>query len=206
MSLQDYVTAIEASLERLAEMNIRPRTIVGHSQGGLLVQMLQQRKIDQGTNIRQAFGIRKAILLAPVPAAPVPWELVTSGTHLVILGAFLTNDPTLGQVVFIPGAAWPAVFFSNLSAVPASGTPPVAVLNTFAFPEPLLSSLELTGTAPIPSRPVVQAGIFASNSASHGNGTVLYVAGFEQDTLVRDFEAGNVYDHLTERLLEIVSR
>lgn len=198
LSLQDYVTSIAAALDRLREMGHSPRTIVGHSQGSVLVAMLQQRMLDQGTTIREMFGIVNAVLLTPTPPAGLPWLLVDSGAHLTIIGAFLLpNDPVLGDVVFIPGAAWPAIFFSNFAGQVAPGTPPVAVLDTFAFPEPLLSTLELTGTAPVPSRPQVEVGAFQDlGLATRVHGTVLSVIGFEQDILVRASEAAAVYDHL----------
>lgn len=72
------MTALLATLDGLRGEGIRVRTLIGHSQGGLLIQMAQQRLIDEGSDLRQRFRIRKAILLASVGSAEIPWFFVES--------------------------------------------------------------------------------------------------------------------------------
>src|SRR5918996_3020962 len=46
LSLSDYVSVVLATLERLPSYGLHPRTLLAHSQGGLVVQMAQQRLKD----------------------------------------------------------------------------------------------------------------------------------------------------------------
>lgn len=198
LSLEDDVSAIIAALERLPSVGLRPQSIVGHSQGGLLVQMLQQRLIDQGTNLHRAFDISRATLLAPTPPAALPWNLVDSGEATALLQNFLVADPALGNIFLFPGAVFPGLFFTNFSGEVAPGTPDIATLNSYAAPEPLISSLELTGLPPIPQRPQIEPNIFMEQgmrTALHG--TALRVISFSNDGLVLSNEARQIYMYLT---------
>lgn len=116
--LDDYVTALIITLERLpADFNIRPRTVMAHSQGGLLLQMVQQRLIDQGTNLRRAFKIRKAVLISSVAPVGIPFVLAESGLAAQILGPFMVvDDPLLGSHFFISPEAWRLLFFTSFAA------------------------------------------------------------------------------------------
>ncbi|MDQ1351584.1 MAG: hydrolase protein, partial [Acidobacteriota bacterium] len=90
-------------------------------------------------------------------------------------------------------AAWPYIFFSNLSGIPASGapTPQEVDENGYNCPEPLYVALNLTGTQPF-ERPVVDADIFKIK-----NGTLLRVATYDQDILIRPEENQALYIYLT---------
>ncbi len=67
LTLDDYVIAILTSLKRLdKDLHIKPQAIMGHSQGGLIVQMMQQALKKEGTNLKEKFGIKNVVLLAPV--------------------------------------------------------------------------------------------------------------------------------------------
>ncbi len=191
LSLQDYVTAIQSALEALPARGLRPRSLIGHSQGALLIQMLQQRLVDAGTSLRRSFGVVKTHLLAPTSPEGVPWQFVDTGAHLQLLEQFLDEDQ---GIVVIPEIAWPFIFFANLSGIPSPDTPD---LTGYASPEPLLSSLELTGTEPIPARPDVNEGVFADRGLfTLFHGTFVSVTAFEQDLLVAPRDAAAVYDHL----------
>ncbi len=193
LTLDDHVTAILATLDALRLQGVRPRTLVGHSQGGLLIQMAQQRLRDAGTHLRRQFGIRDAILLASAGPVQIPWPFVDNGTADVIISQFLTNDPTLGQVIDIPDAAFPGIFFTNLLGDLASGAPTPAQVASRGYnaPAPLFATLQLVGEAPF-SRPSVDARIFARQ-----RGTRLFMATYEQDILFRPNESAQLYRHLT---------
>lgn len=190
--LQDYTTALIETLERLPAAGFKFDTLIGHSQGAMLVQLAQQRLVASGGSLGD-YGISEAVLLAPVPPDAVDWYFVTSGNHLTLLGDFCQPpDPMPCEIVDIPGAAWPFLFFTNFLGDVSPATPDVVpTLNAWASPEPLVSSLELTGEPPFDSRPVIDEGIFA------GDDVALTVVGFEQDVLVLAGEAVATYVHLT---------
>ena len=61
--LDDYVTAILAALDRLPAHGICPQEIIGFSQGGMLVQMVQEHLLDSGSSLFEEYGIFRAVLL-----------------------------------------------------------------------------------------------------------------------------------------------
>jgi triacylglycerol esterase/lipase EstA (alpha/beta hydrolase family) len=63
--LDDYVTALLAVLESLFESGLAPVTLVGHSQGGLLIQMAQQVLVSRGSSLWQAAGISRSPAAGP---------------------------------------------------------------------------------------------------------------------------------------------
>ncbi len=193
LTLDDQVTAILATLDALRNRGVHPRTLIGHSQGGLLIQMAQQELIDSGTNLRRRYRIRKAILLASALPANISWDFLNSGAAPAVIAQFLTDDPTLGQVIDIPDAAFPGVFFSDLNGNLASGAPTPAQVNSRGYnaPAPLFATLQLIGEAPF-ARPSIDRGIFAPR-----RGTRLFMATYEQDVLFRPNESAQLYRRLT---------
>lgn len=193
LMLEDYVTALLAVLDQFAGSRAAPGVLIGHSQGGIVIQMAQQRLVDSGSSLRAA-GIHEAQLLAPALPAGLPWSLLDSGAAGQLLSAFLVpSDPVLGPHASVPAAAWPAVFFSNLSGQVAPGAPTPGDVITLEYnaPAPLYASLQLVGAPPF-SRPSIAAGIFSGRY-----GTRLGVVAFEQDQLIRPEETGALMAHLT---------
>ncbi|HVE68292.1 MAG TPA: alpha/beta fold hydrolase [Solirubrobacteraceae bacterium] len=187
LALEHYVAALLGALERLPAYGIEPRLLVGHSQGGLVIQMAQNALVAAGTGLRERFGIREVALLAPVPAQPVDWAF--AGAAVGLLQAFGTFTPELGVHIRIPDGVWPGLFFVSPAGQPAAGIPSLhqVVARGYNAPEPLTSSFQL-----VTQRPAVAAGIFA---VAHG--TRLRIVGFEQDVLVRPAELAQLFDHLT---------
>ena len=193
LDLFDYVTAIEEVLGRLRDRGIRPRTILGHSMGGTLVQMLQQRLVDAGTSLRKRFGIRDAILVASDLPAEVPWALGDGGDLSGLIEAFAVDEPGLGLLFEIPVALWPAFYFtdSDNNVVPGALTPEEIEAGGFnALGEPLRAIHQLNGTGPFTSRPSADAGLFAK-------GTRLRAIAYEEDIYVQLAESEVLYQHLT---------
>ncbi len=191
--LDDHVSAILGTLDALRDQGLRTRKIVAHSQGGLLIQMAQQRLIDQGSDLRNRFQIRGVVLLASVGSAEIPWLFVDSGAGGQVIAQFLTIDPVLGAVISIPDAVFPGLFFTDLMGVPAAGTPTPEEVATLGYnaPEPLLATLNLVGAEPF-ARPSIAARIFGRRHR-----TRLAVATFDQDILIRPEENALLYQHLT---------
>jgi pimeloyl-ACP methyl ester carboxylesterase len=194
LTLDDYATALLAVLGSFAGSSAAPSILIGHSQGGIVIQMAQQRLIADGSSLRLA-GIREVQLLAPAPPAGLPWSFVDSGAATQLLGALLVlNDPVLGPHASVPPALWPALFFSNLSGQVAPGAPAPAevVANGYSAPAPLFASLQLVGAPPF-ARPSISAGIFAGR-----HGTRLAVVTFGQDQLIRPEEGQALMQLLTD--------
>lgn len=193
LDLFDYVTAIEEVLARLRDRGVRPRTILGHSMGGTLVQMLQQRLVDEGTSLRKRFGIRDAVLVASDLPAEVPWALGDGGDLSDLIAAFAVDEPGLGLLFEIPVALWPAFYFtdSDNNVVPGALTPAQIEAGGFnALGEPLRAINQLNGTGPFTARPSADAGLFAK-------GTRLRAIAYEEDIYVQLAESEVLYQHLT---------
>lgn len=191
--LADYVTALEGALDGLEAAGVHVGTIAAHSQGGLLAQMLQQRLLDTGTSLLLRYGIHRAMLLAPVPPAGVPWNFVDSGFAAALLSQLIVFDPALGLVVKIPDELFPILFFTDLGGNLVAGAPTPAEVAAEGLngPEPLLSALNLVGAPPF-AREVIDPGIFAA-----ALGTRLTVESFQEDVLIRPAESAILYQLLT---------
>ena len=189
--LDQYSAVVLAALDQLPAYGLRPTTVVAHSQGALVVQLVQQRLTDDGSSLRDAFNVSDVVLLAPVPPQQVFWAFADTGAAAGVLSGFAAFDPALGVHFAIPDPVWPAIFFSNLAGAVAPGAPGPAAVAAFNAPEPFYSALELVGALQ-GTRRGVDAGIFGGTS-----GTSLHVVSFEQDQLIRPHEAAAAYAHLT---------
>jgi pimeloyl-ACP methyl ester carboxylesterase len=193
LNLFDYVTALEEVLGRLEDLHVRPRTILGHSMGGTLTQMLQQRLVSEGSSLRQRYGIKEAILVASDLPADVPWALGDSGNLTGLIEAFAVLEPAYGLLFEIPVELWPAFYFTDLTGavVPNALTPAEIVAGGFnALGEPLQAIHQLNGTGGFTSRPSAAAGLFE-------HGTRMRAIAYEQDIYVQLAESETLYQHLT---------
>lgn len=194
LDLSSYENAYVEILDRLHEEGVRPRTILGHSMGGTLLMMLQQRLVDEGSSLQDRWGIDEAVLVASDLPAEVPWALGDSGDLSALIEAFAVNEPEYGLLFEIPVELWPAFYFTDLqgNVVPNALTPEEIEAGGFnALGEPLLAIQQLNGTAPFTSRPSADAGLFFDR------GTRLRVIAYEQDVYVQLAESQTLYQHLT---------
>ena len=122
MYLEDYLAVIEGVISYLNdEMGVYPKTIMGHSLGGLEVILLQDMLIAQGTNLRQKYQIKNAILLAPGIPAPLPWAFLgAGGTQLI---PYAIENPDHGWILDLPFYLWPWLFFTNTCCYFPPGNP-----------------------------------------------------------------------------------
>ncbi|MCX4245568.1 alpha/beta fold hydrolase [Paraliomyxa miuraensis] len=193
LDLHDYVEALDEILTRLNDMDVEPKTILGHSMGGTLVQMLQQRLVNEGSSLEKRFDIDEAILVASDLPAEVPWALGDSGNLTGLIDAYAVDDPVHGLLFEIPVELWPAFYFTDLEGqvVPGALTPEEIEAGGFnALGEPLQAIHQLNGTGGFGSRPSAGANLFLDD-------TRLRVIAYEQDVYVQLAESETLYQHLT---------
>lgn len=186
LSLDDYVTAILATLDRLRGCGIYPQEIIGFSQGGLLVQMLQERLVEGGSSLFREYGIFRAVLLASCRPMPL-YQEVEQGNADSMLGYFFHSDGGLGPHFEIDAMTWWYVFFANLDGdIPqAWPTPDDIIARGYQAPAPLVSTMQLFNAEPpglpLLPRPAVSPDIFGLAS-----GTLLHVVSFQDDPFQGD--------------------
>lgn len=203
MYLADYLVVIENVLEHLNEVRgVHPSTIMGHSMGGLEVIMLQNKLIDEGTNLRKEFKIKNAVLLAPGIPAPLDWAMLTNG-GAAQLASFATFQPGAGVVLNIPCMVWPYIFFTNLCCyfmpemVPGAPSGQYVCDNGYSSIEPGPLLYELSGMdpgPPFPYKPRISADedIFVPR-----HGVQLTIIADEFDKMMRPDEEEDLYEYLT---------
>ncbi|MDI3285034.1 alpha/beta hydrolase [Polyangium sp. 15x6] len=199
LSLEDDAAALIGALDALEARGLRPDVLVGHSMGAGIVELAQDRLIDEGTDFRTRFGVKEVVLLAStipnaVPPSVLPWALADSGAGAAFLAPFvLFSDPILGPHLSIPAEVWPGLFFTNTIGDLVPGTPSAAdvVAQGYIAPEALIASLEMLGAGGW-SRPTVGPGIFGRR-----HGSEPCVIAFSEDIFIAVDEEVALYRYLT---------
>ena len=195
LSFNDYTIAVISAIERLkADIGMNIKTIIGHSQGGLILQLVQQKLKTEG-GLRK-LGIRKAVLLAPVVPRELKWNFLDQFDPLAFAGNFLVQD---NGFFLLPEQVWIPFFFTNSQTGIIAGGAPTAedvALKGYNTPEPLYSSLELVGynMSLLPDnnmRPSVRPGIFSLFSLVD-----MQMICYTQDTLVSQDECPELFSYL----------
>lgn len=200
--LDDHVTAILATLDGLRGYGIYPQEIIGFSQGGALIQMVQQRLLDGGSSLSDEYGILGAVLLATGSLAPIDegCDCASVPGKFCPLVAFLQTDSELGRYYDIPAWVHPYVFYLNWDEEPQMGTLTWEEIDSRGYraPGPLFAAMQMVGYTgylydgqPYFPVPEVSPGIFGLQS-----GTLLHVVGFEDDTMCPASECEEVFDYL----------
>ncbi len=192
LSIQDYARSVIAVLERLPARGIRPGIVMGHSQGTLTTQTVQQMLTDQGTSLADRFRVGDVVLLGTQGPAEAP-----NSIPVAINPDLITTTPERGTFVLGPPPVFQSLWFSNLTSVLSSRAPSVETIaaNGWAADVPLVAVLQnLEGDPsldPFP-RPSVSAGVFGPDS-----GTRLQMIDFADDPFSLTPDAEAVYLHLT---------
>ena len=159
MTLSDHAQIVIGTLEQIQRAGFHPSAIMAHSQGGLIVQMVQQELINAESSLRARFGIKKVFMMASISPSPVPWNFGDLGYAEEALGHYInTNEPMLGAHIAIPDMDWVNLFFVN----PADGSVPATapsvekvITEEYNSPESLIASQQL-----VSARPAIDPGIF----------------------------------------------
>ena len=188
---EDYDTAILGALDQLRALHIQPDTVFAHSAGGLLVQIAQQRLLERGTDLRNAYGVKDVVLLASATPKQIPVYVIDSGLFAQTVMSFAQVDQIVGTLA-IPDSVWAWLFFApnpttNPSlVVPGAPTPAEVAARHYNAAEPFGF---LTGLA---NPAAIDAGIFAP-----AHQTVLSVVAYERDITFRPDEERALYRYLT---------
>jgi pimeloyl-ACP methyl ester carboxylesterase len=189
LTIEDNISVVIQSIDKLRAANLGPQVIMGHSMGGLAVQGAQEALLAGGSSLAK-HGVFGAILLAAVPNSGSVWTQSTPPD----ITPFVVNDPVLGVILDLPAAAGVSTGgFTTLAGTIVSDAPSVAtfVANDWIAPEPITTVLELTGVNP-PTRPFTRQRAFAVK-----NGTLLTVLSFSQDVLAPAVDQDDLYTYLT---------
>ena len=217
MYIEDYLAVIEGAISYLNnELNIYPNTIMGHSLGGLEVILLQQKLIDEGSNLRKMYKIKNAVLLAPGIPAPLDWAYINGGGSGALYEYIDYFTPEYGTVLNMPFYVWPFAFFTNTCCyfapdmVPGAPAPAEVLANGYSSIEPAPLLLQISGSPippglPYPYKPRSEAdpNIFKPN-----HGVQLSIISDEFDKMMTPAEEMELYEYLTgdhkhKRLFEV---
>ncbi|MCP4135758.1 MAG: alpha/beta fold hydrolase [bacterium] len=198
LSLDDYSQVVIKTLQKLrCYYGIKVDIITAHSMGAIVLQMVQQELINQGTNLRWRFGIKSVLMLAPVLPKEIDWELADSGNAAALISPYVTTSTELGYHIALPAAVWPAFFFTNSNGDVAPGAPSATEIEDLGYSanESLTATLQMVGTPGSGyDRPSISKGIFHKK-----RGTRLHLVSFSEDQLlfIHPDEHIALYRHLT---------
>jgi len=218
MYIEDYIEVIEGAIVYLNnEMNIFPNTIMGHSLGGLEVILLQNKLLDEGTNLRKKYGIKNAVLLAPGMPAPLDWAYINGSGSAGLYDYIDYFTPEYGTVLNLPYYVWPFVFFTNTccysypNMVPGAPSPLEVLTNGYNSIEPAPLLLQVSGAEippglPYPYKPRKEAD---PNIFKPQHGVQLTIISDEFDKMMKPDEELALYEYLTgdkkhKRLFEVL--
>lgn len=192
LTVQDYARGVLGVMDRLHRRGIRPSILMGHSQGTLTLQTVQQFLLEDGASLAERFGVRDAVFFgtqgpreAPV-AFTLPDEAVADQ-----IAALLTTTGEKGTHLVGPPRVFRDLWFINRDLALASGAPTVEEIadNGWNADIPLAAVLQIVGRGGF-QRLSVASGAFVRDA-----GTRLHMIHFTDDPWSVD--ADRVYEHLT---------
>lgn len=185
MTLDDYMAALFGTLDRLEELGLRPDTLAGHSFGGLMIQLAQQRLADDGTDLRKAYGVKDVVLLGTFVPEPMP---PTGMDYRAVFAPFTTFNAERGWQVSFPTPAWRVSMLADPSGQFGPSAPTGAQLVAGGYMAPMPEAM----VDAFVSRPYVAPGLFHPRA-----GTTLTIVAYAHDRLVSLPAIQALYDHLT---------
>lgn len=192
MLVEDNVGTVQGVLDRLAEVGFMPRILMGHSQGTLTLQLLQETLRREGTTLVDRYGVTDVVFFGTQGPREAPQGLPPNVDDLI--ASLVTTTPERGTFVSTSPELFQELWFSNLSGELSSRAPSLETIEEKGFdsPGPLFGILQTVGGGGF-QRPSVSGGVFAPVS-----GTRLQVVDFADDPFSPTPDAGQIYEHLTE--------
>lgn len=204
IDLDDYVSVLDQVLKTLPALGLSGHHVMGHSMGGGLLWMLQERLVAEGSSILREYFIPRVTLVAPVPPEEVGWDFAFFARANLFNSFFITNG-----LMSAPPPTWPQFFFVGLDETTTPVRPDDADIATWVSSEPEavarqlfgyvgaldLSPEELSDPAAIfGGLPSASPGIFAPSFFQR---CAVNIVGYEGDSLISLDEVRATYEHLT---------
>lgn len=192
LNVDDYATIVIRTLEKAKKQGISPNVIVGHSMGGLIIQVAQERLLSRQTSLNARFGVSKINVMGSASPMEVLDPFLESGAGLYILSLYTHSNASLGQFVMVSPTDFLGLFFTdfNQQVVPGAPTPGQVVAFGYKANEAIAAAVQTVGTADM--RPSVRAGAFAP-----ANGSQLRVIVGSQDIFSDTSQQRSLYEYLT---------
>ena len=194
-TLDDFVGTVDGVLTYFDRAGTPVDVLIGHSMGGLLVQLEQQSLTTAGSSLRTAHNVQSVVLIAPVIPSPLPWVLADSGTAATILAPYLDFGMNLDpRIIIRPPDAWRALFYSDLGGTIPAAAPTTAdvVAAHYLSAESGFAGFKMIGYGAFGPRPQVDPDIF-----KRANGTTLGLITLGQDGFFSFAEHQSLYRYLT---------
>ena len=210
LSMELYTNAVQESLRQLHEKEgITIDVIMGHSMGGMVLQMLQNELRSKGTSLAAPFeeggyGIPGVVLLAPTLPEQVPWSYADGTIYsngivsdmLLDLLPYIKFFPQNGALVKAAPDAFLDFFFTLPGeSEPVPNAPQGETLNQMNDKEPFVAALQLAGLDvddDVPfARPFIDQGIFAADVQP-----AFAIAAFKDDPFMLPEEEQALYRYL----------
>jgi pimeloyl-ACP methyl ester carboxylesterase len=191
MLVEDNVGTVRGALDRLADQGFRPRIVMGHSQGTLTLQLLQETLRREGTTLADRYGVTDAVFFGTQGPREAPNGLPPNVDDLI--ASLVITTPERGTFVSTSPGLFQELWFSNPVGELSSRAPSLETIEAEGFdsPGPLFGILQTVGSGGF-QRPSVSSGVFAPAS-----GTRLQVVNFADDPFSPTPDAGRIYEHLT---------
>jgi len=191
MLVQDNVGTVRGVLERLADRGFRPGIVMGHSQGTLTLQLLQETLRREGTTLAERYGITEAVFFGTVGPREEPNGFPPNVDDLI--ESMIRTTPERGTFVSTTPRLFQELWFSNLEGVLSSRAPSIETIEEKGYdsPGPLFGILQTVGSGGF-ERPSVSEGVYA-----FGSGTRLQMVDFADDPFSPSSDAVRIYRHLT---------
>ncbi|RHX88523.1 alpha/beta hydrolase [Leptospira stimsonii] len=163
LSMGNYTDAMTALLSQMTQTEGKKiQTIVGHSLGGLVIQMIQDRTRKLKSSLYASFGIDNTILIASDIPSPLPWYGGDAPMSDPYSAKALVWNFKEDRIVFAddhpPVVEWgrlivsPNDFYINskfaVNGVPVAGAPAGVQLTLMSSPEPYPAGANIVGLDP----------------------------------------------------------
>lgn len=193
LTVQDYARGAVEVMQRLQGRGIRPSILMGHSQGTLTLQTVQQLLLEDGASLAERFDLRDVVFFGTQGPreAPVAFTLPDEAVAEQI-AALLTTTEEKGTHLVGPPQVFRDLWFINRDLVLSSDAPTVEEIADEGWNAdvPLAAVLQNVGQGGF-RRPSVSGGAFARHA-----GTRLHMIHFTDDPW--SVNAARVYEHLTD--------
>lgn len=189
LNLNNYVKIIQDVIQSIKTTEKPVDCLVGHSMGGILIQMLAEKCLRENTTLRQKLGVDTVILVAPTMPREVPWRLADSKKAVLLAMPHLRIGKK-GAFAKTNAVGWLDLFSKNSRGEIAPTAPKVIDADKYIAQEPFAALNQLVGA-------FVRRPSISRNSFESSHGTRLFIAGMENDILITTQEQSFLYRYLT---------